>query len=115
MFASYPSIKVFLALSLSMLVIVSAHGPPRLKTCVVEPACDGSDDAPSVIQAFQECGKNGKVIFKNETYRINSVINTTGLENCEIDLRGTLLVLPTTPVAFNFADDISGVRTSSIG
>lgn len=92
MYFSKVSRIALLAFPLSIFSVVSAHGPPRLKTCVVEPACDGSDDAPSVIQAFQECGKNGKVVFLNETYYINSVMNTTNLENCEIDLRGTLLV-----------------------
>lgn len=90
-FSQASTATCFILLS-SLFSIISAHQPHQLKTCVVEPACDGSDDAPSVVKAFQDCGKNGKVIFKNETYHINSVMNTTGLENCEIDLRGTLLV-----------------------
>lgn len=31
------------------------------------------------------------MVFLNETYHINSIMNTTGLDHCEIELRGTLL------------------------
>jgi galacturan 1,4-alpha-galacturonidase len=63
---------------------------------VVEPGPNGTDSAPAIIDAFQRCGHNdvskrGKVIFKNETYHIKSVMNTTGLSNVDIDLSGTLL------------------------
>ncbi len=98
----------------SLFVGVSAHGRPRPKTCVVEPACDGSDDAPSVIKAFQECGKNGKVVFLNETYHINSIMNTTGLDNCEIDLKGTLLV-SVCDSSIDKADKTSGARIFPTG
>lgn len=60
-------------------------------TCIVEAAPNGSDSVPAIIAAFKQCGRNGRVIFKNTTYNINSVMNTTGLENCEVDVRGTLL------------------------
>jgi len=81
---------------------VAGHWPsnPRPKTCIVEPCRDGSDDAPAVIKAFQECGQNGRIVFLNETYHINSIMNTTGLDNCEIDLRGTMLV----SLLWNFLD-----------
>ncbi|ETS76822.1 hypothetical protein PFICI_12209 [Pestalotiopsis fici W106-1] len=64
--------------------------------CVVEPSANGTDSAPAIIDAFKRCGHNdvskrGKVIFKNETYHIKSVMNTTGLSNVDIDLPGTLL------------------------
>lgn len=39
----------------------------RWNTCIVEAAGNGQDDAPAVIEAFQRCGKNGKVIFKDTT------------------------------------------------
>jgi hypothetical protein len=70
------------------------------KTCVVKPSGSSSvDDAPAIVQAFKECGHNGKVVFLNETYHINTVMNTTGLKNCEVDLRGTLLVASPTSCA----------------
>lgn len=65
-------------------------------TCVVQPAPNGTDSAPAIIQAFQNCGHNdassrGKVVFLNETYDIKSVMNITGLSNVDVDLQGTLL------------------------
>lgn len=63
----------------------------RPNTCVVKPAANGGDSAPAIISAFERCGHNGRVIFENSTYNVNSVMNTTGLENCEVDLQGTLL------------------------
>lgn len=66
------------------------------KTCVVQPGLNGTDSAPAIIQAFQECGHNdatsrAKVVFTNQTYMVKSVMNTTGLSNVDIDLQGTLL------------------------
>jgi len=68
------------------------HGHEKRKVCTVKANKDGSDDAPEVIRAFQDCGKNGRVEFLNETYHIESIMNTTGLDDVEIDLKGTLLV-----------------------
>jgi galacturan 1,4-alpha-galacturonidase len=60
--------------------------------CVVRPSLTGKDDAPAIVEAFIRCGQNGRVVFTNHTYRIHSVMNTTGLSNCDIELHGTLLV-----------------------
>ncbi|KAK8069180.1 glycoside hydrolase family 28 protein [Apiospora phragmitis] len=73
--------------------------PQDTNICVVEPGADGSDSAPAILEAFERCGHNeaasaqgrGKVVFKNETYHIQSVMNTTGLSNVDVDLQGTLL------------------------
>lgn len=73
--------------------------PRDSNVCVVEPGADGSDSAPAILEAFERCGHNaegdagqrGKVVFKNETYHIQSVMNTTGLCNVDVDLQGTLL------------------------
>lgn len=65
---------------------------PR-RECVVQASGDASiDDAGAIVQAFEDCGKGGRVIFPKGTYHINSVMNTTGLENCEVQLHGRLLV-----------------------
>ena len=48
------------------------------------------DDAPSIHQAFNLCGINGTVIFTNNTFHVNSVLNTTNLINCDVSLRGEL-------------------------
>jgi hypothetical protein len=68
---------------------------PCERVCVVEPA-GLKDSAPAIVQAFQDCGHNngaerGRVVFKNETYHVKSVMNTTGLHNVDIDLHGKLL------------------------
>ena len=61
--------------------------------CVVQGYEDEAlDDAPLVLDAFARCGRGGKVIFPEGTYFIKSVMNTTGLQDVEIELRGTLLV-----------------------
>ncbi|RDW91086.1 hypothetical protein BP5796_02251 [Coleophoma crateriformis] len=61
------------------------------KTCVVQPSRNGSDDVPATIEAFKKCGTGGHVVFLNETYYMNSVMETVGLKDCQVDLYGTLL------------------------
>ncbi|KAF2101074.1 galacturan 1,4-alpha-galacturonidase B [Rhizodiscina lignyota] len=62
------------------------------KTCVVKASgSNATDDAPAIRQAFKKCGHGGTVAFKNTTYYVNTVLNITGLKDCEIDLKGTLL------------------------
>lgn len=70
------------------------HGRPGhpLRKCIVRSNHDGSDDAPAIRRAFDECGTNGNVVFENTTYHVNSVLNTTDLFNCKVDIYGTLLV-----------------------
>jgi len=90
----------FLAVILvfSTLVESNNYQAEKRKVCIVQPSRNSSDDAPAILQAFNECGKNGRVEFLNETYHIESIMNITGLKNVEIDLKGTLLV--GTPSAF---------------
>lgn len=65
----------------------------KRKTCVVKPSgTNTTDDGPAIIEAFEKCGKEGRVIFKPTTYYINSVLNVTWLDDVEIDVWGTLLV-----------------------
>jgi hypothetical protein len=71
--------------------VVSASAGSQV--CTVNPGgSDSIDDAPAIIDALDRCGKGGTVEFLNETYHINTVVNISGLEDCEIDLKGTLLV-----------------------
>lgn len=63
----------------------------RPNVCRVKAPADGSDSAPAIVDAFKRCGHNGKVVFENTTYHVGSVMNTTGLYNVEVDIRGTLL------------------------
>lgn len=86
------------AIFLSVLCVVAlARSHPDSRSthpiCVVRPNING-DSGPAIEDAFNTCGHNpngrGKVIFLNETYTIGSVMNTTYLQNVDIDLRGTL-------------------------
>ncbi|KAI7184798.1 hypothetical protein D0869_04680 [Hortaea werneckii] len=66
--------------------------PSRSKTCVVEASNDeNGDDSPSILAAFDECKEDGHIIFENTTYYVGTVMNTTGLKNVDIELRGTML------------------------
>jgi hypothetical protein len=69
------------------------HGAPSRKVCCVPASgTNTTDDAPAIMEAFKECGHGGKVLFENTTYYVNTVMNVSGLNNCEIDLQGTLVV-----------------------
>ncbi|KAJ5540427.1 hypothetical protein N7494_005503 [Penicillium frequentans] len=73
---------------------LSQAAQPRESSTVCTVPAAGStsiDDAPAILEAFRKCGHGGKIIFTNTTYHINSVMNTTGLQDCEVDLQGTLL------------------------
>jgi galacturan 1,4-alpha-galacturonidase len=92
---SFTSLLLAISISSVTCMISELHGPnsthKEKKTCTVKPSLNGSDDTPAILQAFSSCGKNGRIIFLNETYHVNTVMNTTGLENVDIDLHGTLL------------------------
>lgn len=82
---------------------ISQDLPIYKQTCVVEPGGSNlTDDTPAILDAFDKCGHGGRVVFLNTTYHVNSVMDTTDLEDCEIDLHGTLLVrLHTAPTVLN--------------
>ncbi|KAJ6532763.1 glycoside hydrolase family 28 protein [Mycena vulgaris] len=60
-------------------------------TCTVHPSGNFTDDSPAIVDAFSLCGQGGTIVFLNETYWIEKVMNTTGLNDVRIDLSGTLL------------------------
>lgn len=92
--------KLFLLSSLSSLVHAlevfdqDSHLAtlPARPTCIIETLPDSTDDTPVILDAFKKCGQGGNIIFLNQTYNINTVMNTTSLHDCEIDIYGTLLV-----------------------
>ncbi|CAG8026859.1 unnamed protein product [Penicillium salamii] len=53
---------------------------------------NATDDAPAILEAFKQCGRNGRVIFEPTTYYVNSVMNISWLENVDIEIHGKLLV-----------------------
>jgi galacturan 1,4-alpha-galacturonidase len=77
----------------SFLVVAHAgHMERRGSECILTPGGTGVDDSPAILDAFQQCGHNGHIVFQNTTYHIERVMNTTGLVNCVVDIKGTLLV-----------------------
>ncbi|KAJ5698026.1 hypothetical protein N7462_000031 [Penicillium macrosclerotiorum] len=84
-------------LSFLFAVVVGASPQAELKrdpslVCTVPASgSEAIDDTPAVVDAFKRCGHGGRIIFENTTYHIHSVMNTTGLQDCEVDLYGTLL------------------------
>ncbi|KUJ21632.1 glycoside hydrolase family 28 protein [Mollisia scopiformis] len=60
-------------------------------TCIARPQPNSTDDTPVILDAFKQCGQGGNIIFPNKTYHINTVMNTIGLKDCQIDLYGTML------------------------
>ena len=92
----FRSISPFLPLVLGLFTLAAADEPvDKTKTCTVVAGGNATiDDVPAIYDAIDECGQNGRVVFANTTYYINSVMNTSDLRNCEIDIYGTLLVNP---------------------
>lgn len=62
--------------------------------CVVPASgTNATDDAPAILEAFNECGQGGTVTFSSDTtYYVNSVMNVSGLQDVVVDIQGTLLV-----------------------
>jgi len=86
--------RLLLALALAPLVTSLVIHEQNICTIYPESLTNGGeavDDVPSIHEAFERCGHNGKVIFaKDHVFNINSVMNTTNLENCDVSLRGEL-------------------------
>ena len=72
---------------------VAAAGQSWNKTCIITASGDGTDDAPAIRQAFEDCQQNGNIVFQeNTTYNIHTTLQLHNLSNVQVDLRGTLLV-----------------------
>ena len=65
----------------------AVSGGPAI--CRVTPS--GSDDAGAIIEAFDRCGRDGRIEFAAGTFRVGRVMNTTGLRNCLVDMRQATL------------------------
>ena len=77
----------------------SGYGSPTSTqsgiTCTVTPAANGADSAAVIRKAFKSCGRakagqRNRIVFENTTYTIASVLETTNLQNVDIELHGTL-------------------------
>lgn len=84
-------------LSLVLLAGTAVAGSQRWdNTCIITALNNGEDDSPAIRQAFQDCGKNGNIVFQeNTTYNIQTTLQLHNLSNVQVDLRGTLLVCET--------------------
>ncbi|KAK4553967.1 hypothetical protein LTR86_008808 [Recurvomyces mirabilis] len=82
--------------------IASAYVVSNGTTCYLYPESQthlgrNVDDTPSIHQAFDQCGTNGTVVFTEGTFHLNTVLNTTGLLNCVVELKGELLFSTNVP------------------
>ncbi|KAK6951938.1 hypothetical protein Daesc_006463 [Daldinia eschscholtzii] len=63
-------------------------------TCTVTPlpASGGRepDDSQQILDAFKQCGKNGKVILEEGLFHIGKVMDLKDLSNVDIEIHGTL-------------------------
>ncbi|KAL4925422.1 pectin lyase fold/virulence factor [Aspergillus undulatus] len=73
-----------------MMILAGTISPQ--KTCIVPASgTNETDDAPAIISAFKRCGRGGRVVFEPTTYYVNSVMNTSWLDDVDIELHGNLL------------------------
>lgn len=63
------------------------QGPPEL----LENRQNRIDDTPQILDAFRQCGKDGTIIFREGTYHIRQVMDTTDLRNCSVEIHGTFV------------------------
>lgn len=93
--ASY-SILRLLSLSIiskSIAQHVSVADKNGRTTCTVLPGKDNTtDDVPTILKAFDQCGHGGDIVFpRNETYHINSRLNPH-VNDVNIDWQGQWVV-----------------------
>lgn len=110
-------LKNVTALFATLLIAQTSLATPSGIKCVIEPSgVNSTDDSPAIVEAFERCGENGNIVFKNETYFVNSVLKFEGLRNVKIDVYGTLLVRRIiVPRAVNKSNFYSGALTLDIG
>ncbi|KAH9888717.1 glycoside hydrolase family 28 protein [Xylariomycetidae sp. FL2044] len=68
---------------------VKRPSPLRSKQCFVEPAQEGGDDAPAILQAFQDCNCGGTVVL-DANYTIGSPLDLTFLDAVDVALSGAI-------------------------
>lgn len=80
------------ALTLLSVSFCAALASARLD-CKVPHLGGGQDDGPAINAAFKRCAKNGKVVL-DKYYSVDSLLFTTGLDDVEIELSGTVQYTP---------------------
>ncbi|KAI0452255.1 glycoside hydrolase family 28 protein [Xylaria acuta] len=64
-------------------------------TCTVTPLpATGTgkepDDTPQILQAFKQCGTNGKIVLTDGLFHIGQIMDTLSFNNVDIEIHGTL-------------------------
>jgi len=75
-----------------ILTSLAAVASARL-TCTVKPLGGGQDDGPNILAAFKRCAKKGRVTL-DKYYVVDTLLLTTGLDDVEIELTGTVQYTP---------------------
>lgn len=95
MFKKQATMKV-LALVATLLPIVS-HAALNVtgSACTVTPLpATGTgrepDDTPQILEAFKQCGTNGKVVLTEGLFHVGQVMDTLTFNNVDIEIHGTL-------------------------
>lgn len=57
--------------------------------CTVTPS-GSADDSGFILDAFKQCGQNGRIDITAGNFTIGKVIDVLNLKNCEINIRGKL-------------------------
>lgn len=86
---AFPVPRLLVLLATLALGITSASA----LSCVVRGSgTNATDDAPAIVQAFEDCGQGGTITFSlGTTYYVNTVMNVTA-QDAVIDILGTLVV-----------------------
>ncbi|KAI0792449.1 pectin lyase-like protein [Abortiporus biennis] len=81
--------------SLSVLLSAAASKRPSTprKTCTVKALGGGQDDGPNILAAFKACSSNA-IINLDTYYLVDTLLLTTGLDNVDINLSGTVQYTP---------------------
>ena len=79
-------------LCIGSFLLYQVNAAPSNLTCTIPAYGDGRDDSQSIINAFNQCGTNGHIIFQeNQTYFVEQVLQLQNLSKVQIDLLGTIL------------------------
>ena len=67
----------------------SIHRRQSSDTCTVSPLGNGADDVPQILDAFEQCGQGGTIVFpEDNAYNIASKLNPV-VNDVTIEWRGT--------------------------
>ncbi|EMC96468.1 glycoside hydrolase family 28 protein [Baudoinia panamericana UAMH 10762] len=65
------------------------------------------DDSQSIQQAFELCGVNGTVIFTENVFHVDQVMNTTNLRNVDVHLYGDVFFSTNVPYWLSHSFNVS--------